>query len=67
MISITTLYMRIVYLGTPEFAVPPLRILLENGYEVVAVVTAPDKPGGRLGTQVLVVKKFALEHHIPVL
>ena len=59
--------MRIVYLGTPEFAVPPLRILLENGYEVVAVVTAPDKPGGRLGTQVSAVKKFALEHHIPVL
>ena len=59
--------MRIVYLGTPEFAVPPLRILLENGYDVVAVVTAPDKPGGRLGTQVSAVKKFALEHQIPVL
>ena len=59
--------MKIVYLGTPEFAVPPLRILLENGYEVVAVVTAPDKPGGRLGMQVPAVKKFALEHNIPVL
>lgn len=59
--------MRIVYLGTPEFAVPPLRILLKNGYDVVAVVTAPDKPGGRLGTQVSAVKKFALEHQIPVL
>lgn len=59
--------MRIVYLGTPEFAVPPLRILLENGYDVSAVVTAPDKPGGRMGTQVSAVKKFALEHDIPVL
>lgn len=59
--------MKIIYLGTPEFAVPPLQILLENGYEVVAVVTAPDKPGGRMGTQVSAVKKFAQEHHIPVL
>jgi len=59
--------MRIVYLGTPEFAVPPIKKLLENGYKVVAVVTAPDKPGGRLGTQVSAVKKFALDHHIPVL
>lgn len=59
--------MRIVYLGTPEFAVPPLRVLLENGYNIVAVVTAPDKPGGRQGTQVSAVKKFALEHRIPVL
>ncbi len=59
--------MKIIYLGTPEFAVPPLRLLIENGYDIVAVVTAPDKPGGRLGTQVSAVKKFALEHQIPVL
>ncbi len=59
--------MRIIYLGTPDFAVPPIKKLLENGYEVVAVVTAPDKPGGRLGTQVSAVKKFALDHNIPVL
>lgn len=59
--------MKIIYLGTPEFAVPPIKKLLENGYEVVAVVTAPDKPGGRLGTQVSAVKKFALDHNIPVL
>lgn len=60
-------HMRIIYLGTPDFAVPPIKKLLENGYEVVAVVTAPDKPGGRLGTQVSAVKKFALDHNIPVL
>jgi methionyl-tRNA formyltransferase len=59
--------MRIVYLGTPEFAVAPLRVLLENGYQVVGVVTAPDKPGGRMGLQVSAVKKFALDHGLPVL
>jgi len=51
--------MRIIFMGTPEFAVPSLAILLENGYEVVAVVTAPDKPGGRQGLQQSEVKKFA--------
>ena len=39
--------MRIVFMGTPEFAVPSLRALVEAGYRVVAVVTAPDKPAGR--------------------
>ena len=59
--------LRIVYLGTPEFAVPPLQILLENGYEVPAVVTSPDKPGGRLGVQQSAVKKFAIERGLRVL
>lgn len=39
--------MRIVFMGTPEFAVPSLRALVQGGYRVVAVVTAPDKPAGR--------------------
>ena len=39
--------LRIVYLGTPEFAVARLRALVEGGYKVVAVVTMPDKPAGR--------------------
>ncbi len=39
--------MKIVFLGTPGFAVPSLRILVENGYHIAAVVTAPDKPAGR--------------------
>lgn len=39
--------LRIVFMGTPEFAVPSLRVLVERGYNVVAVVTAPDKPAGR--------------------
>lgn len=48
--------MRIVFMGTPEFAVPSLKILHENGYNIVGVITAPDKPKGRgkklLGTPV---------------
>lgn len=40
-------YIRIVFMGTPEFAVPSLRALVAGGYNVVAVVTAPDKPAGR--------------------
>ena len=39
--------LRIVFMGTPEFAVPSLRRLVEEGYNVVAVVTALDKPAGR--------------------
>ncbi len=39
--------LRIVYMGTPDFAVAPLRRLVETGYHVVGVVTMPDKPAGR--------------------
>lgn len=60
-------FMRIIYLGTPDFAVPPLEILLENGYEIPAVVTAPDKPGGRQGMMQSAVKQAALAHGLPVL
>lgn len=59
--------MRIIYMGTPEFAVPSLRRLVESGHEVVLVVTQPDKPVGR--KQVLTpppVKAYALEQGIPV-
>lgn len=59
--------MRIIFLGTPDFAVASLKILLENGYDIPAVVTAPDKPGGRKGMLQSAVKLFALEHNIPVL
>ncbi|MCK4921234.1 MAG: methionyl-tRNA formyltransferase, partial [Bacteroidales bacterium] len=38
---------RIIYMGTPEFAIPPLAALLDEGYDVVGVITAPDKPAGR--------------------
>ena len=55
-------------MGTPEFAVPSLDILLKEGYEVVAVVTQPDKPKGR-GNKMSVspVKEYALKHGIEVL
>jgi methionyl-tRNA formyltransferase len=42
--------MRVVFLGTPEFAVPSLRALVNAGHEVVAVFTQPDRPKGRGGT-----------------
>jgi methionyl-tRNA formyltransferase len=60
--------MNIVFMGTPEFAVPSLRILLDHRYTVSAVVTAPDKPRGR-GQLVspTPVKEFALAHGLPVL
>ena len=56
-------------MGTPEFAVETLKALVENGYQVVAVVTQPDKPVGRHQNEVQPseVKKFALAHHLPVL
>ena len=59
---------RIVYMGTPEFAVAPLQALLEKNYNVVGVVTVADKPSGR-GQKVneSAVKKFAVEKGIPVL
>ncbi len=60
--------LRIVFLGTPEFAVESLDRLVTGGYNVVATVTMPDKPAGR-GHHLLQsdVKKYAVEHKIPVL
>ena len=59
---------RIVYMGTPEFAVAPLDELIKNGYEVVGVVTVADKASGRgLKVNESAVKKYAVEHNIPVL
>ena len=61
--------LRIVFMGTPEFAVETLKALVENEYNVVAVVTQPDKAVGRHQTEVQPseVKKYALEHQLPVL
>ena len=61
--------LRIVFMGTPEFAVETLKALVENQYNVVAVVTQPDKPVGRHGSvlQPSAVKQYALEHGLPVL
>ena len=56
-------------MGTPEFAVETLRALVDNGYNVVAVVTQPDKPVGRHGSvvQPSAVKQYAQEKGLPVL
>ncbi len=60
--------LRIVFMGTPEFAVPSLKILIENNYDVIGVVTAPDKRAGR-GMQLheSALKKFARENNLNIL
>lgn len=60
---------RIVFMGTPDFAVGSLRALVEGGYNVVAVVTMPDKPVGRHQSELSqsAVKQYAVAHNIPVL
>lgn len=58
----------IVYMGTPDFAVAPLKALVEGGYRVVGVVTMPDKPAGRgMKLQMSPVKAFALSRQLPLL
>lgn len=59
---------RIVYMGTPDFAVPTLDALVQGGYNVVGVITMPDKPAGRgHKVQFSPVKEYALEHDLPLL
>lgn len=59
---------KIVFMGTPDFAVESLRILVENNYNVVGIITSPDKPAGR-GQKVMqsAVKKYAVENKLNVL
>tara|TARA_R110001583_G_scaffold191982_1_gene357930 strand:+ start:90 stop:1034 length:945 start_codon:yes stop_codon:yes gene_type:complete len=60
--------LRIVFMGTPDFAVAPLDALLKANFNIVGVITAPDKPAGR-GRKInqSAVKKYALEHHLKIL
>jgi methionyl-tRNA formyltransferase len=60
--------LRIIFMGTPEFAVPSLEILIAHKYNIAAVITAPDKPQGR-GQKIVFspVKECAQKHNIPVL
>src|SRR5688572_17361010 len=60
--------LRIIFMGTPEFAVPSLDVLATNHFDVVAVITAPDKPQGR-GQKIVYspVKACALKYNVPVL
>jgi methionyl-tRNA formyltransferase len=66
-VAVYQLSMRLIFMGTPEFAVPALAQLVRDGHEVAAVFTQPDKPVGR-GKQLHAppVKTFALEHNITV-
>lgn len=60
--------LRIVYMGTPDFAVEALRQLVDGGYNVVGVITMPDKPAGRgYKVQYSPVKQYALERNLPIL
>ena len=61
--------LRIVYMGTPDFAVEPLSKLVEGGYNIVGVITMPDKPIGRHQNELSAspVKKYAVEHGLRVL
>lgn len=67
--TLTKENLRIVYMGTPDFAVESLRCLVEGGYNVVGVVTGPDKAVGRHGSvlQPTPVKQYAVEHDLRVL
>src|SRR5678815_5635782 len=60
--------MRVLFWGTPEFAAPPLRALLGEGFDVVGVVTQPDRPQGRSRSSLVPspIKQIALEESIPV-
>ena len=59
--------MKIVFMGTPDFSIPSLKILIENNHQILAVVTQPDKERGR-GQKIsfTAVKQFAVEQNIPV-
>lgn len=60
--------LKIVFMGTPDFAVASLKKIMESEYEVVGVVTAPDKPAGRgRKIQQSAVKQYALQYNIPIL
>src|SRR5687767_13382167 len=60
--------LRIVFMGTPEFAVASLDALVKAGYNIVGVVTAPDKPAGRgMKLQESAIKKYAVDHGLKIL
>jgi len=60
--------LRVLFAGTPEFALPPLQILIDEGCEIVGVLTQPDRPAGR-GKQLRAspVKQLAMEHGLIIL
>lgn len=66
--DMSNLTLRIVFMGTPEFAVASLDALVKAGYNIAGVITAPDKPAGRgMKMNESAVKKYALEHNLTIL
>ena len=66
--DMSVMALRIVFMGTPEFAVASLDALVKAGFNVVGVITAPDKPAGRgMKMNESAVKKYALEHNLDIL
>ena len=66
--DMSVMALRIVFIGTPEFAVASLDALVKAGFNVVGVITAPDKPAGRgMKMNESAVKKYALEHNLDIL
>lgn len=66
--NILPLKPRIIFMGTPEFAVASLKKLVEKKFQIISVITAPDKPAGRgLQMKFSAVKQFALKHYLPIL
>ncbi|MDR2562597.1 MAG: methionyl-tRNA formyltransferase [Prevotellaceae bacterium] len=60
--------MKIVYMGTPRFAVEPLKMLIDKGHNIIALVSSPDKPAGRgMNLKASEVKQFALSQSIPIM
>ena len=59
--------MKIVYMGTPDFAVAPLKALAEDGHEILTVISQPDRPAGRkMELKPTAVKAAALEMKLPI-
>ncbi len=60
--------LKLIFMGTPEFAVPSLQTLLESKHTILAVITSPDKPAGRgMKLNTSPIKKFAIDHQLPLL
>ena len=60
--------LRIIFMGTPDFAIDTLKTLIKNSYNIIGVITSPDKPAGRgKKIQQSAVKKFAVEHELKIL
>lgn len=68
MAAVSQSFPRIIFMGTPDFAVASLDALVKAGHNIVGVITAPDKPAGRgMKLTSSAVKQYAIDHHLPLL